>query len=222
MDLTDVLIRIVPLALAGALSPINASIVIVMLLSEEQPIARAFAFIAGFVAALFIIGSLIVGIVSTLNVPPLRPASYAIILVLGVLLILLGLRQIVVRTDADEPPAAWMEKVVKLRPLGAFGVGFLFSTLGLKNLTIYVTCLGIITTASLTVLEESATIFLVILLMISSMLFPVFVYLREPERGKTNLGRMRKWMLERQHTVAGAVMVLAGIMVIVLALQTLT
>lgn len=221
MELTDVLVRVVPLAIAGTLSPINASIVILMLLSEQRPVARAFAFIGGFVAALFFIGSIIVGIVATLNFPPLRPFSYVVIFVLGWVLIVLGIRQIVVRTDADEPPAALMQKIVKLGPLGAFGVGFLVSALGLKNLTIYVTCLGIITAAGLNSLEESATIFLVIILMISSMLIPVSVYLREPERGKANLGRMRDWLLKKQHTVAGAVMLVAGALIILFAIQSL-
>lgn len=221
MELAEVLVRVIPLAIAGALSPVNVSIVILMLLSENHPIARSLSFIAGFVVALALIGTFTVSLFTSFYVPPPGPYVSILILVLGGVLILLGVRQLVAHTDPDQPPAAWMREIVKLGPFGAFWVGILLSALGLKTIAIYVTCLGIITTSAINILQQGLTIALVIILMVATMIIPVIVFLAEPRRGKATLERMRTWMVEKQHWVAGGVLVVAGGAVILLGLQAL-
>lgn len=215
------LLRVIPFAVLGALSPFNISLVILMLLSPERPIARAFSFIAGFVASLYVIGALTIGFFVNIYVPPLRPGAYVLITTLGVVLLVIGIRQLVTRIDPDEPPAAWMKQVSQFRPLTAFGVGFLLSLLGIKTLTIYVSCLSIIITSGIGVVNQALTVLLVTFIMIVTMLIPVVVYLIEPQRGKDILRRMRFWMVENQHRIAGAVLLVVGIAIILVGVEGL-
>src|SRR4051812_8240605 len=82
----------------------------------------------------------------------------------------LGLRQIFVHVDPDEPPAEGTKKVGNFRPFTAFWVGFTPSTLGLKSLGIYVACVSIITTAGLGAIEQGLSFLIVVLIIISTML----------------------------------------------------
>lgn len=221
MELQDVLVRVIPFAVLGALSPFNISIVILMLLSPDHPIARALAFIGGFVASLLVIGMLTVSFFVNVYVPPLRPGAYVLITTLGAVLIVVGIRQLLTQTDLDEPPSAWMKKISQFRPLTAFVVGLLMSMLGLKTLAIYVSCLSIIMTANLGFVTQLNTVILVTFIMIVTMLIPVVIFLIEPQRGKEILQRMREWMIKRQHKIAGTVLVIVGAAIVLAGIQEL-
>src|SRR5262245_49829483 len=116
MNYGDVLVRVVPLALAAAIAPFNVSVVILMLLSKDYPIARAFSFIAGFAVSMVLVGTIVVSLLASVSVPFLRPPAYLIVIALGVLLLMFGARQWVFQADPDEPLSAWMQKVSSLRP----------------------------------------------------------------------------------------------------------
>jgi hypothetical protein len=221
MELSEVFIRVLPIALAGALSPFNVSVVILMLLSKDRPIARSLAFVGGFTLSLVVIGTIALGIVSQFYAPPLRARAYILILGLGVLLILLGARQVIAKHDPDEPPKAWMERVSKFRAITAFGVGFFISMFGVKTISVYIACLGIITTAGLSLPETILMIAVVVFFIISTMLLPIEIYIVQPERGPDTLRRLRDWMTNRQHVVAGAILVLVGIVLIYLGVSGL-
>src|SRR5262245_8381172 len=137
MQLFDVLVRVIPLALLASLSPFNISAVILMLLSKDHPIARPLFFIGGFLGRLILIGSLAYSILSSIYVPPLSPVVYAMIGTLGVVTLVVGSRQFFLKIDPDEPPSAWLSQIAGFRPITAFFVGFTMSTLGLKTLTIF-------------------------------------------------------------------------------------
>jgi hypothetical protein len=210
MEFTDVILRVFPLALAGAISPFNVSVVIVMLLSKNHPAARSLVFVAGFTASLVIIGTIAVGIISSIYTPPLRPRTYVIIAGLGLLLVVLGVRQIITKEDPDQPPSAWLEKIESFGIFAAFWIGFFMSMFGLKTLGIYVACLGVITAAEPPLPQMVAEIIIVVVTIISTMLIPILIYISFPERGPDTLHRIKDWMVNRQHIVAGAVLAIAG------------
>lgn len=214
MEPYEVFYRVLPIALAGALSPFNVSVVILMLLSKDHPVARPLAFIGGFTLSLILIGTIAVGFVNTLYAPPLRPGAYLLLVMLGVLTLVLGTRQIIAKVDPDEPPHAWMEQVSKFRAFTAFWVGFFLSMLGVKTLAVYIACLGIITTSGLAPNEVVIETLIVVIVIILPMLVPVLIYVFQPERGAELLGEFRNWMMNRQHVVAGAVLVLVGLLLV--------
>ncbi len=210
MEPSEVFLRVFPLALAGALSPFNVTVVIVMLLSKDHPIARPVAFVAGFAMSLVLIGSIALSILSSIYTPPLAPRAYVAISLLGGVLLVLGVRQLIAKTDPDQPPSEWLEKVTQFRIFTAFWVGFFLSMFGLKTLSIYVACIGIITTAQLTPLQTVIETAIVVLVIISTMLIPIVIYIVQPRRGAETLRKMRTWIEHRQHTVAGIILAVAG------------
>jgi hypothetical protein len=214
MDVFDVLVRIVPLALLAALSPFNISVVILMLLSKDHPIARSVAFVGGFIAGLILVGSLAYTVLSSIYIPPMRPGVYVIIATLGALALVVGARQFFLRIDPDQPPAEWMQRISTFRPVTAFVAGFTMSTLGLKTLTIYVTCLGIIGTSGVPQGAEVLLYVVLILLMTWTLLVPILIFLLRPDRSKDILQRMRQWLTQHQHTIAGLGLIVAGLILL--------
>jgi threonine/homoserine/homoserine lactone efflux protein len=219
MPFVQVLASVVPLAILGALSPFNISLVILMLMSEEVPLARARAFASGFVTSLVVIGTIAFGILSDIRTPPLRPGTYLIIATLGVVMAILGVREFVTSVDPDEPPKEWMEHLTEFRPFVAFWIGFAVSAMGLKTLGIYATALGVILTAGLGFIPAILSIVIVILLMCSTLWIPIVVYATQQDRGAELMERTQSWMQRQQARIGGSVLVLIGAFMLWIGLQ---
>jgi hypothetical protein len=67
----------------------------------------------------------------------------------GGLLIVLGLRSLLVAPDPETQPLRWMEAISSISPPRAFDFGVALFPIQIKNLAIFVACLGLIATASL-------------------------------------------------------------------------
>lgn len=219
MSFVQVLAYVIPMSFLAALSPFNITLVILMLMSKNYPVARARAFVLGFMTSLVVVGTLAFSVLSSFKAPPLRPGAYIVITTLGVIMAILGVREFVTSKNTDEPPKHWMDRLTEFRPLAAFWVGVGISAVGLKTLGIYAASLGIILTADIGPLLSLLSIALVILVMCSLMWLPILIYSLQRENAADMMGKAYTWMQRQQDRISGSILLLVGALMLWIGLQ---
>ncbi len=221
--MSQVLAVVIPLAVLGALSPFYITLVILMLISKNYPLARATAFVIGFMTALVVIGTIAYVVLSDFfsNVPEivLRPAAYLVIATLGTVMVVLGIRQLLTAIDPDESSQRSMERILQLRPFLAFWIGFAFSALSLKTLGIYAVSLAIILSNRIGFIPGLATLAIVVVLLVSTMWIPIIVYRARREGGAELMEKTYTWMQAQKARIGGAVLLLIGVLMVWIGLQ---
>src|SRR5215510_5555384 len=130
--------QVLPTAVGVALSPLPIVAVVLMLVSARGR-ANGPAFVVGWLIGLALVGAIVLSIASAVGATDHgKPAAWvsALKLALGVLLLLLGLRQWQGRRqEGDEVPTPkWMGALETFTPVKAFGAGGLLSGVNPKNL----------------------------------------------------------------------------------------
>jgi hypothetical protein len=123
-----------PFAVAVAISPLPLIAVILILLSRRSR-SNGFAFLLGWVLGLAIADGLVLALVTLLDLSPgtgPRTIVTYLKLAVGILLIVLAVRQWRARPRAGEPPRipGWMRSIDTFTPMRAVGLGALLSTVG--------------------------------------------------------------------------------------------
>lgn len=219
MSFFDVFVRVFPIAMLAALSPFNVAIILVLLLNNQRPVARAISFLAGFITCLIVIGILALAFIPSLQAPALRPRAYLVITTLGAVLVFVGVRQLATAIDVEEPPKKWLDRIAEFGPYTAFWVGLFVSGLGLKTMGIYVASLGIITTSNVGFVEALILGLVVILTISWSMWLPILIYVLQPERKGQILERLQHWLYKQEPRVAGSILVLIGVVLVIAGIQ---
>jgi len=207
-----------PLALGIAISPMAIIAAVLMLLS---PKARA-------TATGFLVGWL-VGIVAATTVftlvggllPASEPGTPATIrgvihLAVGVLLLVLAVRQWRRRPTAGEPAPlpAWMRAIDSISWPAAAGFGFLLSGLSPKNLLLAAAAGVEIGAAALPMAETVAVVAIVVLLAGATVLIPVAAYLVAAERLRAPLGALRGWLAAENAVIMSVLLLVLGVVLI--------
>ena len=129
----ELIAEVLPLALAVALSPFPI-IPAILLLFTKKPRAAGFSFLAGWVVGVLgstILFVLLAALIELADEPPTW-ASWTRI-ALGALLIAVGIRQVMRRSESSETPA-WMASIDSLEPAGAMRLGIILSAANPKVL----------------------------------------------------------------------------------------
>lgn len=125
--MTDLLATLVPLALVSAVTPVQVAIGVLMLQSTGG-VARATAYVGGMTVVRLVQG-IVFGLVLHVGEPAADagegpgPAASALLLVVGIVMIVSGLRKLLKQPDEDAPPPAWMARVESAAPPAAFLLG---------------------------------------------------------------------------------------------------
>ena len=131
-----------PLAIGVALSPIAISAVVLMLTTGRARVNGP-AFVLGWLMGLAVIGAIVLAIAGPTDASKSgAPATWVswLKIVLGVLLVLLAVRQFRSRPRGDEQAALpkWMGAIDQFSPAAALGGGALLAALNPKNLLLAV------------------------------------------------------------------------------------
>ena len=131
---------ILPLAIAVDISVLSIIAVILMLITPRAR-SNGPAFVAGWVLGLVVVGGLVLIIADAANVSGSSgpsTAAYAIKLTLGVLLLLLAVRQWRSRPRPGEqaPAPKWMASLDSFTPVKSLGLGAAMSGVNPKNLAL--------------------------------------------------------------------------------------
>jgi threonine/homoserine/homoserine lactone efflux protein len=179
----------------------------ILVLSAEKGIWKGLAFILGWLACLVAVIAAV--IVATGNNPP-KPqtvpsdAALAVKLAVGVVLILIAVRQ---RRRMGRPrkPPAWMARLDQLSLLGAAGLAAF-----LQPWTLVAAGAATVIEAKLDSAASYLVLILFCLLATSSYLYLELYATFAPAKAGTRLERMRKWLDSHQDQVLITVFLLLG------------
>jgi len=128
-----------PTALGIAISPLPIVAVVLMLVTPRGRVNGS-AFVLGWIVGLAVLGAIVLALASGADASEDgEPATWVSVLklVLGLLAVLLGVRQFRGRSaNGDEP--SWMQALDRFTPVKAAGTGALLSAVNPKNLLLAV------------------------------------------------------------------------------------
>ncbi len=209
---------ILPLAVGIAISPIPISAAILMLLSPKAK-GTSVGFLLGWVIGIVVavvVFTLLASVLPEQDPDAAKPVSGVIKIVLGVLLLLLAIRQWRSRPKpGEEPPLPkWMSAIDDMNAGRGFGLGFLLSAVNPKNLIMAAGAGITIGTGGLTVGEDVIAILVFTLIAASSVAVPVIAYLVASARMAGPLESLRTWLVHNNATVMAVLLLVIGVVVI--------
>ena len=189
--------EVLPFAVGVAISPVPIIAVILMLVTRQARVNGP-AFVVGWLIGLAIIGVLVIGIAGGAASSGGEPASWVLILelVLGVLLLLVALRQFRSRPhDGEETPTPkWMGAIDGFTPGKALGAGVLLSGLNPKNLLLAVGAAATIAQTGIETSEQAIAYLVFALIATIGVASPVVIFFALGDRAPALLDRMKAWM----------------------------
>jgi len=202
-----VVLDLLLIGLAIALEPFPLT-AFILVLTSERGTWKGLAFILGWLACLIAVIAAVIA--STGNNPPApntvpSDAALAVKLAVGVVLILIALRQ---RRRMGQPkkPPAWMARLDQLSLWGAAGLAAF-----LQPWTLVAAGAATIVEAKLDTVGSYLVLILYCLLATSSFLYLELAAVFAPAKSEPQLERMRKWLDSHQDQVLIAVFLLLGL-----------
>jgi threonine/homoserine/homoserine lactone efflux protein len=202
-----VVLDLLLIGLAIALEPFPLT-AFILVLTSERGTWKGLAFILGWLACLTAVVAAVIA--STGNNPPApntvpSDAALAVKLAVGVVLILIALRQ---RRRMGQPkkPPAWMARLDQLSLWGAAGLAAF-----LQPWTLVAAGAATLVEAKLDTVGSYLVLILYCLLATSSFLYLELAAVFAPAKSEPQLERMRKWLDSHQDQVLIAVFLLLGL-----------
>ncbi len=209
---------ILPQAIGVAISPVPIIAVILMLFSQRAR-SNGLAFLLGWVLALAVVGSIVLilanlGKVSTGGTPSIL--AYVLKLLLGLLFLLLAIRQWRSRPKEGEEPQMpkWMATIETITAGKAFGLAVLLAGVSPKNLALTLA-------AALSIAQEGLSgaapwIMLAAFVILASITVagPVLYYLFAGQSAEKTLNTWKAWLVANDATVMFILLLVLGVALI--------
>ncbi len=210
------LLQILPIAFA-VIAPTMIGLMI-LFLSEDRGLVKAFAFILGKYLLYILWGLVALHLVGQISGQKLVGKSTILsdlFLIFGALLLILTVRSFFGDDDPEAPPPRLFKLLEKLGPVKLFGVGIGLSLLQPRFMLLVLAGTAVIADAKLSTAENILFLFLLALLMIWPMLIPIIVFLRMDEQRDATMKSMRMWLIDNQRKVNGVVMGVFGVLLLI-------
>jgi threonine/homoserine/homoserine lactone efflux protein len=197
----EVIGQLLPTAIGVMLSPLPIVGVILMLLSTKAKVNGPM-FLIGWLAGLAIVVGGVVAFVDPdrLNQSSGGPSTLSGVLhlALGVLLLLLAVKQLKGRPKKGEDPEMpkWMAKMQDASPIFAFGMGAFLSGLNPKNLIFDIAAAASIVAADLSSSQQIVAVVVFMILASLTIGIPVIWYLVAGESAKAKLDTLRGYLVQ--------------------------
>jgi hypothetical protein len=206
---------ILPQAIGVAISPIPIIAVILMLFSKRAR-NNGLAFLAGWVLALTVVGAIVLllagaGKVSAGGTP--STLSYVIHLLLGLLLLVLAVRNWQQRPQEGETPEMpkWMATIDSFTAGRAFGLSALLAGVNPKNLGLALAAALSIAQAGLSGAQPWIALAVFVLLASISVAAPVLYYLIAGQSAEEMLNTWKTWLTANNATVMFVLLLVLGV-----------
>jgi threonine/homoserine/homoserine lactone efflux protein len=205
---------ILPEAIGVAISPIPI-IAVVLLLSTPKGKGNAFGFLIGWLVGLAVVGTLVLLLAdpagATTDNGPATWLSW-LVLGLGALLILLGIKKFVGRPrDGVEPPLPkWMAAIDQFSFGKSLGLGFVLSAVNPKNLILTLAAAASIATAALSTSDSFVVLCLFVLIGTITLAMPIAIYLLAGHRAADILMDLRLWLTMHNAAIMSVLFVVIG------------
>lgn len=209
---------ILPLALGVAISPIPIIAAILMLLSPKAKgtsVGFLLGWVLGIVVAL-VVFILLASVIPESDPDASKPIAGTVELLLGVLLLVLALRQWRSRPKAGEQPKlpAWMNAIDQLNAGRGFLLGFALAAVNPKNLLLAASAGVAIGTAGLGLGQIVVVALVFVLIAAITVLGPVVAYLVASARLAGPLDSLRVWLVHNNATIMTVLLLVIGVAVI--------
>lgn len=216
--MNEVIGATLPLALGIAISPIPIIAAILMLLSPRARVTSV-GFLLGWITGIVVavtVFTLLASVMPSGGADEPQPIKGGLQLALGVLLMLLALRQWRGRPRAGQEPALpkWMQAIDKITFPVAIGLGFLLSAVNPKNLLLAAGAGVEIGSAGLEFGAILAAIAVFTAIAASTVLVPVVGYLIAADRLRGPLDALRLWLAKENAVIMAILLAVLGVVLI--------
>lgn len=205
---------LIPLAVGVAVSPVPIIAVILMLLSPRARVS-AVGFGAGWVLGIggsVVVFSLLAGGVGAKDGEPSTTVA-VVTLLLGVALLLVGIRQWRTHGEAHAKPA-WMASIDGMGAGKAFGIAAVLAAVNPKNLMLNLAAGVAIGSAGLAAGQATIAGAVFVVLAAVTVLAPVIGYLVAEARLRAPLAELKTWLEENNQAVMSVLMLVLGVVLI--------
>ncbi len=203
-------------AIGILISPFPIVGLILILLSDKARSNSIFYMLGWIIGntAVFLIALFCMG--AGMNTGDPSTVARIVFLVLGILLLLLAVREFMKRPKKGEAPKTpkWFAKMSKIGVIGAFGFGFFLSAINPKNLM-----LGLSAGASAGALGLSGgedTVVTIVFVLVASLLIilPTIAFLIAGKRLEKVLNEVREWLIHYNAIIMSVLFLFIGLSVI--------
>jgi len=209
----EVIAEVLPPAIGIAASPFPI-IPVILLLFTARPLAASGAFLGGWVLGIGVATAVFIGLANLVEAfdesPTWAPWTR---IVIGVVLLVLGVRQWLGRHDSDEPPA-WMRSIEGSTPAEASRLGLLLSAANPKIVLLAAAAGLAIGAADLPTSGTVAAGALFTGVASCTVAVPVLLFALVGERVLRPLASMRDWLQANNATVMALVILVIGALLI--------
>jgi threonine/homoserine/homoserine lactone efflux protein len=212
--MTAVLVAL-PLALALLLAALPV-VLVPMALATKRPPGVARAFLGGWLMGVLLVGGVVIALIDVLVLPSGNATWFAYAkIVIGLLLILLGLKRWSDRRESDPEPPGWLAGVEVMSAGKAFGLGLLLATLNPKNVVIVVAAATAIGEATPVPAQQIVALLVFTVVGSLGVAAPVVATLALGDRADERLAAADTWMTRHSGTIVSIVLVVLGVVVAV-------
>jgi threonine/homoserine/homoserine lactone efflux protein len=201
-----------------ALSPIPI-IAVVLMLATPKGRVNGPAFLLGWVLGLAIVGTALLfaasGAGASTNAAPAEWVSI-VVTVLGILLLLVAVRQWRGRPRGDTQPElpSWMKTIDTFTPARASGIAVVLSAVNPKNLLLIVGAAAAIAQTGASTGDQAVALAVFVLLGALGPGIPVAIYFLMADRATVILENLRGWMVRENGTIMAVLCLIIGVKLI--------
>jgi threonine/homoserine/homoserine lactone efflux protein len=159
----------------------------------------------------------IIAVVLMLATPKGRangPATWVSIvkIVLGLLLVLLAVKQWRGRPRGDDEPAlpAWMKTIDTFTPVKSTGMGVVLSAINPKNLLLVVGAAAAIAQTGTSTLDQAVALAVFVVIATLGVGAPVAIYFLMGDRASKILSELHDWMVRENATIMAVICLIIG------------
>ena len=209
---------ILPMAIGVAVSPVPIIAVILMLFGPRARVTGP-AFALGWVLALSVVGGVVLVVADSSDVSSEQDPSdavFAVKLIIGLLFLVLAVRQWSSRPKEGEEPEmpGWMSAIDQFTPIRAFGVAILLAGVNPKNLGLTLAAGSTIAQAGLSDAEPWIVLLVFVALASLTVVLPVAYYLVAGDSAERALNTMKSWLIANNATVMAVLLLILGVLLV--------
>jgi threonine/homoserine/homoserine lactone efflux protein len=207
--------QLLPLAVGVAISPMPMVAMVLMLITPKAK-ANGFVFLLGWMVGVAIAGAiclLVIGPSSTTDEGAPSDWTYWLKLVLGILLVLLAVKEWRARPapDADVPMPKWMSALDGFTAVKAGGLAVLLSALNPKNLVFIIGGATAVSQFDLSGGEQAVCWLVFTLIATIGVAVPMVIYIVMGDRAAGVLDGLRMWMVRNNTAVMAVLLLIIGV-----------
>jgi len=208
--------EMLPLAVGIAISPVPIIAAVLMLLSPRA-MRTSLGFLVGWVfgiAAAVVLFTLLSSTLPKQDSSGASPVVAVIKLILGVLLLLVAIRQWRGRPAEGETAElpTWMSAIDSMTSGKALGLGFLLAAVNPKNLLLAISAGVIAGGAGLD--TGQVAVVLAIFVVLAASTVPVLAYLLASARMSGPLDQLRAWLVDNNNAIMAVMLLVLGVAMI--------